>query len=415
MEFIEHLKSYLNDEEIDKLVASFSEKEKKGLYLNTNKISKEDFEKEFPLLNKHPIVPEAYIYQKDEYEFGKNIYHDLGCYYLCDPSAMLVSHILSPSKHMHILDMCAAPGGKSIISSLLAKQNSIIYANDISYSRVEILLDNIERIGLENVVVLNIDMTNFKGYEEKFDAIILDAPCSGSGMFRKKKEMVIDWTYEKVLKYAHIQKQLIMKAYSMLKPGGRLVYSTCSYSKEEDEDVVNHLLSNSDATLINIEDNALFYRSYLKETIHLFPSLFPGEGHYIALIKKPGELNIKIDEEKYFSKRTSTSKGKEMITYNFSLPFKPYKLADISIRPGLYISSEIKGNKKYSYHYAHFINSNNSYPLNDEQFKKYLHGETLSCNEDKNIYFVSYKNINVGPVNKVGNILKNLYPKKLRI
>lgn len=416
MEFKEHLLKYLDEAFVDELISTFDKKEHKGLILNTNKMSDEKFKELFPDVIKHPIVPHCFLYDQDKYEFGKSIYHDLGCFYIQDPSASLVSYFLSPKMHSDVLDYCAAPGGKSIEASLLLEETGIIYSNDISQSRANILLSNVERLGLGNIVVSSLDLTKVRNLEERFDYIILDAPCSGSGMFRKDSEMKKDWTYQKVLKQAEIQKKLIKHAYSLLKKGGCLIYSTCSYSFEEDEEVVEYLLLNSDAKLVELPSYEGFYKSTkFPETIHLFPNLFCGEGHYIALIKKPGVLSINENNCQYLLTRKSIGKGLKPIIYNFSLPKEPIKhLIDSSIRPGLLTTYEIANKGYISHHYSHYLDSTQSYKLSDEELKKYLHGETLNVKENKNYALVSYDSLNVGAVYQVNNVLKNLYPKGLR-
>jgi 16S rRNA C967 or C1407 C5-methylase (RsmB/RsmF family) len=143
MEFKEHLKKYLNEEDINSLTDSFDKKEHKGLILNPSKMSDEKFIKLFPNVKKHPIVPHAYLYDQDEYEMGKSIYHDLGSFYIQDPSASLVSYFLMPKECEQVLDMCAAPGGKSVQASMLMNQKGILYSNDLSFKRAEILLSNV--------------------------------------------------------------------------------------------------------------------------------------------------------------------------------------------------------------------------------------------------------------------------------
>ena len=414
MDFVSHLRKYLEDDQITSLVNSFKEKEHKGLLLNTNKMSKEQFIELFPNVKPHPLVDNAFLYDKDEYEFGKSVYHDLGCYYIQDPSASLVSYLLSPKEDEYVLDMCAAPGGKSVQASLLMNQKGVLYSNDLSFKRAQILLSNVERMGLGNVVVLSADLSKIKGLENSFDKIILDAPCSGSGMFRKMEEMKDDWTYEKVIKASYIQKELILLAYSFLKEGGTLVYSTCSYSYEEDEEVIEHLLKNSDATLLPLPKDDSFYVSKSGIGIHLFPHLFPGEGHYICLIKKPGELS-KNKALPYENTKITSGKGEGKLINHFTLPMTPIKvLEDISFRPGLLTFIESKDKKVVSYQYSHYLGDSDSYPLNEEQLKKYLHGETINIEDNKKYSVVSYHGINVGPVNTVNKVLKNLYPKGLR-
>ena len=214
---------------------------------------------------------------------------------------MLPAFLLSPNENDVVLDLCAAPGGKSMQASLLMHNKGLIVANDISKQRAFAISENAERLGRGNLLIINNDFaTIYDRFLNTFDKIILDAPCSGSGMFRKEDKMRQDWTYQKVLKCQDIQKTLILMAYQMLKPGGTMVYSTCSFSFEEDEMVVDYLLANSDATLLELPDSKYYYKSKNNgHGIHLLPFLFPGEGHYIALIKKPGDIkNSKEKEQK---------------------------------------------------------------------------------------------------------------------
>lgn len=417
MDFRNHLSSYLTKSDIEQLCQSFERPEQKGLILNPNKMSDEQFISLFPHVKRHPLVEHAYLYDQNEYEFGKMIYHDLGCYYIQDPSAALVSHFLNPKEGMQVLDMCAAPGGKTVQASFLMKGKGILYSNDLSHSRTQILLSNVERMGLGNVVVSSLDLSNIDKLKNSFDAIILDAPCSGSGMFRKSQEVKDDWTYEKVIKCQNIQKELILLAYSMLKEGGKLIYSTCSFSFEEDEEVVEYLLNNSKAALIPLKDYPSFYRSIkMPQAIHLFPSKFIGEGHFVALIQKPGELLIcDKDEKEFHIQQKQASKGNSIIINNYILPQKPIKaLIEHAIRPGLFVKSVIGNKEIITHHYSHFASANESYSLNENELKRYMHGETLVSNDNKNYTTVSYLGNNVGAVNKVNNILKNLYPKGLR-
>lgn len=417
MDFRTHLQKYLSEKEIDELIQSFSLKENKGFYLNTNKMSVSRIKELFPNVKEHPIVPNGFLFDQNEYQLGKLVYHELGCYYIQDPSAMLVSHYLKLEPEQRILDLCAAPGGKTTMASLLMKNEGQLLANDLSNSRAQILLQNVERMGLGNVVVTSYDFKNLhKLLLNTFDGIILDAPCSGSGMFRKMSEMKDDWTYEKVLKNAAIQKELILMAYSMLKEGGTLMYSTCSYSFEEDEEVIEYLLANTDAKLEYIEDFAGFYRSpKYPETIHLFPNKFCGEGHYIAKIKKPGELHVISDQKQgYFRNNNSFGKAKE--TNRFVLTKNlPFKVINFALRPGLFIDTVIGEKSIPSHHYSHYQKADDSIALNKEETIRYLRGETFAKNGVENGYhFVSYDNVNIGVVHAVDGMLKNLYPKGLR-
>lgn len=418
MDFKEHLKKYLSDEEINNLVKSFNNKEQKGVLLNTNKLSIDNFLKLFPEVKPHPVVDNAFLFDEDKYPLGKKIYHELGAYYIQDPSAMLVAHFLKPKDNQRILDLCAAPGGKTVGTSLLMHNKGIIYANDISSSRSDILLSNVERMGLGNVVVLNKDFSRLGDkLSNYFDAIILDAPCSGSGMFRKLEAMKDDWTYEKVLKYSAIQKELILLASKMLKEGGMLLYSTCSYSYEEDEEVVKYLLENSEFSLDEIEHFDGEYRSKeFPECVHLFPSIFTGEGHFIARLKKNGKLSKNTENNIVFS-RKKLSKGNKPQLDKFEVFLDPNEyLISIANRPGLFISSKIGNDEIYSHHYSHYLDASSSIELSKEEVIKYMRGESLYKKDIPDGYnFVSYMGMNIGVTHVVNTTLKNLYPKGLRI
>ena len=296
MTFEEHLKKYLSEDEINKLISSEQEETKHALLLNEEKMSKETFLSLFPNVKPHPICEGVYLYDSNEYQFGKHVLHDLGTYYLFEPCSSIVSYLLNPNENDVILDVASAPGGKSIHTSLLMHNKGLMISNEIQNARSLILSSNVERMGRRNIIVTNNDIDAFKNYQNTFSKIILDAPCSGSGMFRKQEEMKSDWTYAKVESLSLLQKELILKAYSLLTPGGRMVYSTCSFSYEEDEEVIKYLLKNTNAKLVDIEDNKYFYKSKEKIGIHLFPYLFPGEGHYICLIEKPNEDYIHLNK-----------------------------------------------------------------------------------------------------------------------
>lgn len=419
MEFIEHLKSYLSNEEIDKLMDSLKDESLHAVLLNPKKMSDEEFLKLFPDVIKHPIVAHAYIYKKEIYNLGKSIYHTLGCFYLQEPSAMVPAYLLNTEENDLILDMCAAPGGKTIQTSFLMKDTGLIISNDLSKPRTFSIVENVERLGLGNIVVTNNDLSLIDNkLQNTFDKIILDAPCSGSGMFRKEDKMVQDWSYNKVLKFAETQKQLISIAYSMLKPGGTLVYSTCSFSLEEDEDVIKYLLENSDAEIVPITNNPLFYiNKKMPLGVHLLPSIFPGEGHYICLIKKPGisvkrELKVGIDKKiNQFNLKEIYRFGDYLFGLNYSYTFKCFNV----VRLGVKVGESIKGEIKYDYHYAHFIDSfDNTYSLQSNELAKYFAGETINAPVNKGIYLLTFDGINVDLAKSDGRIFKNHFPKGLR-
>lgn len=420
MEFLEHLKKYLSEKEIIKLSESLREKSLHGVLLNTKKMSDEQFLKLFPNVTKHPIVPHAYIYLKEIYNLGKSIYHTLGCFYLQEPSAMVPAYLLNAQENELILDMCAAPGGKTIQTSFLMNNTGLIISNDLSRSRASAIVENEERLGLGNVVVTNNDLSKiYKNYLNAFDKIILDAPCSGSGMFRKDGKMIEDWSFNKVLKFAETQKELIAIAYAMLKPGGILCYSTCSFSYEENEEVIDYLCQTTDCEIVNLQ-NKLFYVSDKKPYgIHLFPSHFPGEGHYICLVKKPGNSVFKADKEvvkeniKDIKFTHIENFANFLFGLNYSFNFRYFNI----VRYGVKIGEMIKGTNdiKYNYHYAHYVyNFKNVYEINIDELKKYLSGNIITNHGEKGYYLLAYNGINVDISKGDGRVFKNHLPKHYR-
>lgn len=422
MEFKEHLEKYLSKNDINQLIDSFSLSSKHALLLNLNKMSDEQLKSLFPRVIPHPIVPHAYIYDKNEYDLGKSIYHELGCFYLQEPSAMVVSYLLDVKPNDLVLDMCAAPGGKTIGTSLKMGTEGLIISNDINKERTRALVDNISRIGLKNAIVTNNNFSYiYQYYLNTFDKIILDAPCSGSGMFRKDDKMKDDWSINKVFKYAMTQYQLIDMAYAMLKPGGSLIYSTCSYSYEEDEEVIKHLLSSSDAEIIDINNSPLFYSDNSKLGVHLFPHIFPGEGHYICLIKKPGILkNTNFIKSKNLSnllpKEVSYFNTHKFGDYLFILPNEiAYKKLNIVLY-GINAGEIIKNNIIYSYQLSHVLSGfSNKIELNKDEVTNYINGQQINKTSPyKGNVLLTYQDIPVDFSKTNGEVIKNHYPKYLR-
>jgi len=418
MTFKEHLINSIGESEADLLLNSLNKKSEHAVLLNTNKISDEEFLKEFPLVTPHPIVKHAFIYDKDIYELGKHIYHELGYYYLQEPSAMVVSSLIDFKENDLVLDMCAAPGGKSIQASFKMNDKGLIVSNDLSFSRCGLLSNNLERLGIGNVIITNNDLSKiYLKYESTFDKIILDAPCSGSGMFRKSDAMINDWSINKVYKYQEIQKELIIIAYYMLKPGGTLSYSTCSYSKEEDEDVAHYLLENSNAELVNMPSNKCFY---IKDIgIRLMPSHFNGEGQYIVQFKKPG--SSKTNEFNHINKFPQYVKGDKdvkrvndyLFAVNNGLDLKGFNI----YRYGVKVGEFKKDIFKYDLHYARSYAKDcfDFIELTLEELKKYLYGEQLNKINPYNGYvLLTYKKTAVDIAKTDGQVIKNYYPKGLR-
>ena len=415
-EMIDYL-NYLTEEDKNELVKSLSLPSKKGLVLNTRRASKD-------VLKGYNLTQDEYddslfIYSSEDEKMGKNVLHEAGAYYILDPSACLISKNLISERKEIVLDMCAAPGGKTI-SYALKNPQSLIIANDRSYKRATELSKNVERLGLANVVVTSYEPSYFlKDFEDFFSVIILDAPCSGSGMFRKDENVKEDWSYEKVLSLLPVQDELLEVAYKLLKKGGVLSYSTCSFLEEEDEERVRKLIDNHpDMTPIDLKHEEGFYYGTINKTVHLLPSHYKnGEGHYIALLRKEGEFK----ENKFTSNKYRFDKDLSLYTVKYKN--EEYALNEIndklfkldSLRFGLKLTNKDKYSKLDIDHAKSHYLTKIDIELDLEQAKKYLKGEELSIKTSKNgIVVLGYLGVSLGFGKASDNKVKNYYPKGLR-
>lgn len=228
---------------------------------------------------------EAYYFDENVRP-GKHPYHEMGLYYIQEPSAMSAAALLAPKPGMRVLDLCAAPGGKSTQLATYLGDSGLLVSNEINTQRSRILSQNIERMGIKNAIVTNEDSfvlaSHFPGF---FNAIQVDAPCSGEGMFRKLPEAIEQWSMENVEICAARQKEILDNAAVMLKPGGTIVYSTCTFSKEENEDVIEYFLEkHPDFTLEEME--------------RFWPHKVDGEGHFVAKLVRRGSINEFVEADR---------------------------------------------------------------------------------------------------------------------
>ena len=249
MDYKTYLEKIMSVDEINLMLKEYEKKPITSLRLNLLKFNKDNFEGLYKGLENHNHVKEAYYYDKETMAFGKNALHNAGAYYIQDASAMMVVKLLGIEKDDKVLDLCAAPGGKSSQIASYLQNTGLLVCNDVSAKRVKDLSENIERMGICNAIVMNESVDKISdAFEGYFDKVVLDAPCSGQGMFRKNSLTYDDWSYDKTLNLAEIQKDLILKAYKCLKNGGIMVYSTCTFAVEENEEVIKYLL---DKILLN--------------------------------------------------------------------------------------------------------------------------------------------------------------------
>ena len=305
--FKNRIKEQLGEEEYEAYLQSFQEKSRNGLRVNTGKLTPEEFEQISPfVLQEVPWVPNGYIYEDERP--AVHPYYYAGLYYLQEPSAMTPASLLPIEPGDRVLDLCAAPGGKSTELAARLQGEGVLVSNDISNSRAKALLKNLELFGARNILVVS-EAPNklseyFAGY---FDKILVDAPCSGEGMFRTSPAIMKNWEQYGTEYYHKLQQEILPQAVHMLKPGGYLLYSTCTFSPEENEGSVQEVLDAfPEMKLVETgvsegnRQRGCDYTGFdcghpewidngseaLKKTIRLWPHKIAGEGHFIALFRK---------------------------------------------------------------------------------------------------------------------------------
>ena len=299
--FEEKMKRLIGDE-YSEYLKCFDEPRHYGLRVNTAKISTEDFLKIAPWpLEPVPWIHNGFYYDGENCHPARHPYYFAGLYYLQEPSAMTPADRLPILPGDRVLDVCAAPGGKATELGARLNGTGILAANDLSSSRAKGLLKNIELMGIGNVLILSEEPGKLIPYfREYFDKILIDAPCSGEGMFRKDKKMIRAWEEHGPEYFSKIQKSIITQAAEMLKPGGMMLYSTCTFSPEENEQTIEYLLeTHPEFDLCEMEGYEGFSSGMpettasrderLSRTVRIFPYRMKGEGHYLALLKKGGD------------------------------------------------------------------------------------------------------------------------------
>lgn len=286
IEFEKKMKAFLGNE-WEEFLYSYDNNRFQALRFNTLKVGKNKSVEEeiagimdklgIPMDKKVTWANDAYYYDEKKRP-GKHPYHEMGLYYIQEPSAMSAAALLAPKPGMRVLDLCAAPGGKSTQLATYLGDSGLLVSNEINTQRSRILSQNIERMGIKNAIVTNEDSFALAAhFPNFFHAIQVDAPCSGEGMFRKLPEAVNEWSPQNVEICAARQKEILDNAATMLKAGGTIVYSTCTFSQEENEDVIEYFLKeHPDFTVVKME--------------RFWPHKQDGEGHFVAKLVRRGEL-----------------------------------------------------------------------------------------------------------------------------
>ena len=445
--FTERMKTMLGNE-YDEFAAAFENAPVySGIRVNTLKNNAKNIVlSEFGELEKIPWCENGFYADKSVIS-GSHPFHLAGLFYFQEPSAMSAVEGLPIEKGDFVLDLCAAPGGKSTQAAAKLGGAGLLVSNEIIKKRADILSENIERMGIRNAVVTNETPQRLaEKYPKFFDKIIVDAPCSGEGMFRKEPQAITEWSVEHTLSCAARQKNILDSAVKMLKDGGMLIYSTCTFAPEENEQIAAYLIKNHGLELA--EPKNLFMlengRSEwsdsncdMTKTRRIFPHKQNGEGHFIALFKKSGESggrvfeNLKLNQAEKEAVKIYKDFEKQYLNIELDggfclfgerLYLKPVGV-DIDkikvIRCGLLLGECRKNRFEPSHALALALEKSDfknciNLELTSGDLKKYLHGDVISC--DKSGWCaVLAEGCPVGWGKASGGVLKNHFPKKFRI
>lgn len=421
-EFLTRMEQRLG-EEFPAFLRSYERPPYKGLRVNTLKIDVEDFCKIAPFpLGERLTDWDCCGFRIAEEKAGADVCHFAGLYYCQEPSAMAVGKYTDACKKTRVLDLCAAPGGKTTQLAAQMQGDGILISNEIDSSRAKILAQNVERLGIKNCAVVNAAPKQLAAlFPSWFDLIVADAPCSGEGMFKKESLAISEWSLENVRRCALRQREILDCAAQMLSGGGRLVYSTCTFSKEEDEGQIAEFLVRHPE-----------FR-FIEQTL-LLPHKIKGEGHFIALLEKRGEERgavkpFAIRRSAQANKAFSSFAGETLINAPkgeittlsdgrmYAVPAGTPEIGARILRLGVELG-EFDGKTFKPAHALALALKREEIAryvaLSREEAERYLKGETLDVAAENGWCVVGVGDYPLGWGKIVYGTLKNHYPKGLR-
>lgn len=435
--FCERMRNILGDE-YDEFIKSYDTKINQGVRINTLKSD-----------NTNISMPSVewcgcgYYTDKSDLN-GNHPYHAAGVFYFQEPSAMSAAEGLPLCENPHILDLCAAPGGKTTQIAARMQNKGLLISNEIVPKRSAILSENVERMGLTNTIVTNESPQKLaEKFPSFFDGIIVDAPCSGEGMFRKEPQAVDEWSEAHTISCGVRQKNILDDAYKMLKCGGYIMYSTCTFSYDENEAVVQYMVEKynmeiCDIPCLDMLSDGIGNFPDIEKCRRIFPHNHNGEGHFTALLrktektesplkksKKNEKKNLNLDSAiklyRDFEKNTlKIQLDGKFVLFGDNLYLLPedINLDGIKVvRCGLHLGEVKKNRFEPAHALSHAFKSDiyiSRADVTADHAQKYMHGETLE-NDIKNGWcVVSYDNYVIGWGKASNGVIKNHYPKALR-
>ncbi len=478
-QFLQRMQEMLGAE-YDAFLESFSVPKYQALRINTLKKNEQGENPTDPVqqalaLKKVSWAANGYYYESDKTP-GKHPYHEAGMYYIQEPSAMAPVTLLAVRPGEKILDLCAAPGGKSTQIAAELQGQGLLVCNEIHPARAKILSENIERMGVVNACVTNETPKHLAElFPEYFDRILVDAPCSGEGMFRKNEAACEEWSPENVELCGDRQDEILDCAAVMLRPGGRLVYSTCTFAPKENEGSISRFIErHPEFHIVPIDKECLFadaegvcdeacmYSDGVAEyvdnpavgiegTLRLWPHHIKGEGHYAAVLQKAGQVSEqyesmaccglepgatfeKLQKQKdmaefvTFCRETLGDEGCLLLQGKFlrfgeNLYLAPGCMPGLKglkvLRPGLHLGTMKKNRFEPSHALALALSPKevlHVWQLSSEEDtpRAYLSGQTFPAEGEKGWYLICVDGFSIGWGKLAGGIMKNHYPKGLR-
>lgn len=443
-EFENRMKSLLGSE-FENYLNELKKTPVKAFRVNTEKISLEEFEKINIFGNeKIPYVDNGFYLNYEK--VGNHPYHHAGLIYVQEPAAMAPAECIDVDPQWCVLDMCAAPGGKSTQLKNKLSENGVLVSNEIISSRCKILTGNVERLGLKNTVVTCMDTHKLANlFPAAFDLIMVDAPCSGEGMFRKEEIAIDEWSSSNVLMCANRQQEILENAVKCLKNGGYIIYATCTFSLEENEMTVDRFLQNHpEFEILPVKESVkahtadgIKFEGCACENIHFtrrfYPHVAKGEGQFMALLHHNSE-KVAISQGTTTHKKTNkivTEFLSEVLTeynpdfvgefngnpiyYNNKLPVTDGSAFCCGVTIGEIRKNYILPHHQFFMALGDKFKRKINLELHSESLNKYLHGEEFDTDSPNGWAVVTVNGYTLGGAKVVNGRAKNHYPKGLRV
>ncbi|MCW5854032.1 MAG: RsmF rRNA methyltransferase first C-terminal domain-containing protein [Anaerolineae bacterium] len=458
VQFAQRMRALL-DVEADAFLAALEQPPRAGLRVNTLKLAPDHLLDLLPAsLTPLPWCPTGFLVQGDE-PLGKHPYHAAGLYYLQEPSAMAVAEALAPRPGDLVLDLAAAPGGKSTHLASLMGDEGLLVANEVETSRTRALAENLERWGVRQAVITNDDPRRLaERWGPVFDRVLVDAPCSGEGMFRKSPAALAQWSEKLVEGCSLRQRRLLDTAAELVRPGGWLAYSTCTFAPEENEAVIAAFLARHagfELRPLTLTGAALgrpdwlpdeLARPDLSHTARLWPHRVTGEGHFVALLQraegpktmtprakvKDAPRPVRAAWRAFVQATLGMDPVKDAVlttrgAHVYALPTKALDMERVkTVRAGLWLGTLERGRFEPSHSLALALRSTDEEGLegwearrldfapDDDRLRRYLQGHPLEEPGEAGWVLMTVSGYPIGWGRRAQGIIKNFYPKGLR-